>query len=295
MENVENMENHTGRHPVKKLLAMLLAVVMIVGAYPAAADAASSLSVKIAGRADYTAAFKVLNLVNKERKKLGLSSLSMDQEMLDAAMTRAAETNVYYSHTRPDGTSCMTAFPSGLNAMGENIAAGYNSAAEVMAGWMSSPGHKANILDEHGYGYNVIGVGCYKAGNTCYWVQTFGRKQSVNKAAKGDYKNGTLKKTVKTDPSSEGMPILNTAADKQTIQKGGKTKIHVYLTNSTFDYDTYALSNGQFTFTSSNKKVADVDSKGVVRGRKAGTAKIRVAFTKGGRKAGKLITIKVQA
>ena len=30
---------------------------------------------------------------------------------------------------------------------GENIAAGYPTAEEVVAAWMSSPGHRANILN----------------------------------------------------------------------------------------------------------------------------------------------------
>jgi hypothetical protein len=41
-------------------------------------------------------------------------------------------------------------------AMGENIAAGYSSGAEVVAGWLSSDGHCRNMMDPD---FGVIGIG----------------------------------------------------------------------------------------------------------------------------------------
>lgn len=49
----------------------------------------------------------------------------------------------------------------------ENVAWGYNTGAEVTAGWMASPGHRQNILGN----YSVVGVGV--AGT--YWCAMFGR------------------------------------------------------------------------------------------------------------------------
>ena len=43
-----------------------------------------------------------------------------------------------------------------FSAAGENIAAGYSSAAEVMTAWMNSPGHRANILSSN---YKELGIG----------------------------------------------------------------------------------------------------------------------------------------
>ena len=54
---------------------------------------------------------------------------------------------------------------------GENIAMGQQSADKVMAAWMSSSGHRANILRSS---FGSIGVCAYKVGNTMYWVQEFG-------------------------------------------------------------------------------------------------------------------------
>lgn len=56
---------------------------------------------------------------------------------------------------------------------GENIAFGPVSAEEVVAGWLASPGHCANIMDTR---FQHIGVGLAtgKKRGHIYWVQTFG-------------------------------------------------------------------------------------------------------------------------
>ncbi|MGN0496595.1 MAG: CAP domain-containing protein [Lachnospiraceae bacterium] len=117
------------------------------------------------------AAYDVLKLVNQQRANNGLSPLKMDIDLYKAAMVRAKEISTYFSHTRPDGTMCYTACSK---IYGENIAAGYPSASSVMAGWMESEGHRANILTS---GYTSIGIACYFDPNSYYgyhWVQVFG-------------------------------------------------------------------------------------------------------------------------
>ncbi len=57
---------------------------------------------------------------------------------------------------------------------GENIAAGYGSAAAVFQGWKNSPGHNANML---GSNYKVLGVSLvYVSGSPygTYWTTDFG-------------------------------------------------------------------------------------------------------------------------
>jgi uncharacterized protein YkwD len=60
---------------------------------------------------------------------------------------------------------------------GENIAFGPESAEEVVAGWLDSPGHCANIMDPR---FEHIGVGLAtgRKRNRIYWVQTFGAPRS---------------------------------------------------------------------------------------------------------------------
>ena len=116
---------------------------------------------------------QVVDIVNTERAKYGLNPLSSTVELQNTAYVRVQETVTKFSHTRPDGRDCFTAFDeNGVDYMaaGENIAMGYTDAQDVMDGWMNSPGHRANILDPD---FNHIGVGYYVVDGYAYWVQVF--------------------------------------------------------------------------------------------------------------------------
>ncbi|MDE5859276.1 MAG: CAP domain-containing protein [Oscillospiraceae bacterium] len=116
---------------------------------------------------------QVAELVNKERSKAGKSELELDDTLNEIAALRAEEITRAFSHDRPDGSSCFTAFEDAgiVNVYeGENIAAWQQSADEVMKSWMNSTGHKKNILSDD---YTRIGVGCYFYDGRYYWVQEF--------------------------------------------------------------------------------------------------------------------------
>lgn len=116
----------------------------------------------------------VVELVNAERAKAGLSPLTVDEGVAEAAQERAVEIKGTFSHTRPDGSNFSTALDQkgvSYRSVGENIASGQNSPEAVMQSWMNSSGHRANILKES---FTSIGVGHYKdAGGTDYWTQLF--------------------------------------------------------------------------------------------------------------------------
>lgn len=275
---------------IKRCLAVTLAFMLAVGMYPSAVNAGADLSIKVSGEMYYSYAFQVLDIVNKERSKQGLPALVMDMDMLSAAMERAAETSIYFDHARPDGSSCFTLFPDGLWGSGENIAAGQSSPSAVMDSWMHSPGHRGNILDESGMGYNVIGVGCYQAGNTLYWVQAFGVKNTVSRAKKSNYQDGKASRTIKADSAAA---VIDMSISGSTLSRGASRKIQMTLVNQG-GYGMVTLPNSQFTFKSSVPDVVSVSDKGVVKALKAGTAKIKASFKKGGKSAGKAIKITVR-
>lgn len=119
---------------------------------------------------------QVLAIVNARRAEAGIGPLTMDYTLVSAAKVRAAELPKSFSHTRPDGRSCFTAFDeAGVSggARAENIAAGYGSPDSVMGGWMNSEGHRTNIMNET---YTRIGIACYYDPSSAYgynWVQCF--------------------------------------------------------------------------------------------------------------------------
>lgn len=125
---------------------------------------------------DATASFaqEVIRLINEERTKLSLPALNSNTLLQESAQIRAQELEEEFSHTRPDGSD-----PSDLLAekqiaygtMGENIAHGQKTPEEVVKDWMSSQGHKENILSQN---FKYIGVGSFKANDgSIYWVQLF--------------------------------------------------------------------------------------------------------------------------
>lgn len=116
---------------------------------------------------------QVIELVNQERAKQGLSPLKKDTALMNTADVRAEELETLFSHDRPDGTKCYTAFPGGYSYRGENIAMGQQDPVSVMDSWMHSSGHRANILNPN---YDSIGVGYSAQDGTPHWVQNFGRK-----------------------------------------------------------------------------------------------------------------------
>ena len=117
---------------------------------------------------------RIVELVNEERAKAGLNALTLKADVTEAAQVRAVECETLFSHTRPNGTSFVTALKEAgvsYRGAGENIAWGQKTPEQVMEGWMNSAGHRANILNEK---YTSIGVGYYQsAAGVNYWSQLF--------------------------------------------------------------------------------------------------------------------------
>lgn len=116
---------------------------------------------------------QIVDLINKERKAEGLPSLTLSAAVSKAAYKRAMEIKDFFSHTRPDGTSCFTVlseFGITYNTCGENIAYGQKTPEAVMEAWMNSSGHRANILSS---GFGQVGIGYYEVNGIPYWVQLF--------------------------------------------------------------------------------------------------------------------------
>jgi uncharacterized YkwD family protein/spore coat assembly protein SafA len=116
---------------------------------------------------------EVIRLVNDIRRQNGLSELQYDWELCRVARIKSQDMkdNRYFSHTSPTYGSpfqMMKSFGIKYRSAGENIARGQSSPEAVVNAWMSSSGHRANILNSS---YTHIGVGFVSGGN--YWTQMF--------------------------------------------------------------------------------------------------------------------------
>lgn len=116
---------------------------------------------------------QLLSLVNSARSANGLAALTLSESLSRGALAKSQDMQQsnYFSHTSPTYGSpfdMMQSFGISYRYAGENIAAGYSSAASVMAAWMNSPTHRANILSPN---FTMLGAGYVANGG--YWTQWF--------------------------------------------------------------------------------------------------------------------------
>ena len=124
---------------------------------------------------------RVIELTNAQRAAAGCANLTWDAALGTAAQRHAddmANTN-FFSHTSRNGASFATRIRQAgyrYRLAAENIAAGQQSPDEVVASWMSSPAHRANILNCR---LRNVGIGFGENGGSdygTYWVQDFGTR-----------------------------------------------------------------------------------------------------------------------
>jgi uncharacterized protein YkwD len=119
---------------------------------------------------------QVVTMTNQLRGAAGCGQLDVDQDLIVASERQSwymAETRDF-GHIGWGGSTFITrARVAGYEQpAGENIAWGYLTADEVMAAWMASPGHRANILN---CATKSIGAGVtYAADGTPYYAEVFG-------------------------------------------------------------------------------------------------------------------------
>jgi len=115
----------------------------------------------------------VIARTNAARQEAGCAPVEADGRLRSIAQQHASDMarHGYLEHEDRDGTSSAERIGSAgySNVTGENLAHGYAGAAEVMAVWMRSAGHRRNIED---CAFTHIGVGYVADGH--YWVQDFG-------------------------------------------------------------------------------------------------------------------------
>jgi uncharacterized protein YkwD len=124
--------------------------------------------------ADDTA--QVLSLINAERAKVSCPALTEDSALTEAAQAHSVDmsTRKALTHTDAAGADPFTRAQAAgvLTLRSENVADGQATPDEVVADWMQSAKHKANILD---CGVSTAGIGvATSADGTRYWTADFG-------------------------------------------------------------------------------------------------------------------------
>ena len=122
---------------------------------------------------------EAIDLINQQRLSAGLAPLEAEMRLIEAAVLHSEDMALhnFFDHTGSDGSSPWDRFTRAgypMTAGAENIAAGYGTPAAVVAGWMNSSGHRANILNgsvRHiGVGHVFYSPSPYGR----YWTADFG-------------------------------------------------------------------------------------------------------------------------
>lgn len=156
-------------------IALTIVLALLCGIAPPAA-AQQSLEQVVNG---------VLREVNQQRALNGAGPLK-----LNARLTRAAQNHAedmarrdFVDHRSPDGRALQDRVASAgypWRAIAENLAAGMSSPRSTVRSWMTSPGHRDNMLDRN---YREAGIGYARPTGegkrpryAHYWVIVFGAR-----------------------------------------------------------------------------------------------------------------------
>jgi len=123
----------------------------------------------------------LLALTNSARSEAGVPDLKFAFQLGQSAQAYAEDlaTQDFFAHKGLDGstyTSRIAATGYRSTSVGENLIAGYTTAAQAIQGWLNSPTHRANLLHES---FTEVGFGMFDAtGDSTYgryWVQHLGK------------------------------------------------------------------------------------------------------------------------
>lgn len=110
---------------------------------------------------------QAFDMLNNLRKENGVKPLAFEGYFLEGARTRAYESTVSWSHTRPDGRSYQsiltdTEYIYLYSYTGENLAKDFITLESAMTALYNSEGHRRNMLNPD---FDAVAIGIYDMGN----------------------------------------------------------------------------------------------------------------------------------
>jgi len=121
---------------------------------------------------------QLIDLINAERTRRGLSALRMNPVLMQVAEAHSQDmvNRNFFDHTNPDGQDPGDRLDEAGYAWwayGENIGGGYTTPQAMFTGWMNSQGHRDNMLYSD---FTEIGIGYVTGGYYgYYWTADFAR------------------------------------------------------------------------------------------------------------------------
>ena len=172
--------NHRPKILSNSGLALLVGIFLFTQASLKLISISDGVGGYVLGYASSITTGQVIDLTNQERAKIGLSPLTHNSALSNAAAGKANHmfSSQYWAHIAPDGTSPWYFIKNAgysYSVAGENLARDFGDTSSVMVAWMNSPTHRDNIVNSK---YSEIGVavvdGVLNGVETTLVVQMFG-------------------------------------------------------------------------------------------------------------------------
>ena len=160
-ENITiSMESEETTHPAETMASTTPEAAFILEADP------YDISCHTVGATEYA----IHAAVNAERTAAGVPELTLDKTLCAIASVRAYEASQYWSHNRPDGSSCFTVLSDygyAYTTTAENLAqAGIGTdAGTYVYLWDNSEGYRDNMLNPE---FIRAGIGVYDCNGITY-------------------------------------------------------------------------------------------------------------------------------
>ncbi|MFT3660233.1 MAG: CAP domain-containing protein [Gordonia sp. (in: high G+C Gram-positive bacteria)] len=150
-------------------MTLMLGVLTLLVAPVSPAEAASTATMEN----------QLFSLTNQTRKSHGVPAVSANACLKNYARSHAAamarndpprnkNPRIWHQNLNPILSGCR------MTMVGENVAAGYSTAAQAHNGWWNSPGHRKNMMNRQ---FNRLGAGVALSRNgRYYYVTVYGRQ-----------------------------------------------------------------------------------------------------------------------
>lgn len=212
----------------------------------------------------------VLEGVNNERSQRNIGTLRTDPRLTAAAAYKAQDiiNRHYFSHTDPEGhyiwDKIIAEGYTPYSILGENLAINFSDTEGLMAAWMNSPTHRANILNT-AYKDQGVGVALGNADAGQYSIaiaNTFGAQPvtKTNTSASSSKPSAATSTTPSpAAPSAPTVPTINPKVVVQPVITNGQVNLHISGIVSSDAVSVNASVNGQSSNLSINNGVFQGD------------------------------------
>lgn len=227
----------SNNYKAKTLHVSSLSILMVLVMVGQLLISAFSLAVPgVLGINSSITADEIINLTNQKRQEAGLSPLTVNQSLVNAASQKGADmiAKNYWAHNAPNGTSPWSFFKNvGYRYLyaGENLARDFGDSASVVNAWMNSPTHRDNLLSGR---YREIGIAVihdtFQGQPTTLVVQMFGTQVAsilpVKKSEVVQPKEAVLAE-VNTEVNPVAEPVIEAPVAKETLPVSWFSSFHL--------------------------------------------------------------------